>query len=220
MLKDGGTSLGLVMQIAILTFDGFNEIDSFVVCNILNRLRTRGWQAWITAPAERVSSRSGVTVEAQRPLEFAASAHAVVIGSGSKTDEIARDKAMLGRIRLDPSRQLVASQCSGALILNALGLLATKRVCTDLVTKPLFAGTGIEIVDRPFHAEGNLASAGGCLASQYVAAWMMMKRADEKAARETLFQVAPVGEKDLYVDRAIAAVRPFIDPPKLQGAAS
>ena len=30
------------MQIAVLTFDGFNEIDSFVVAHILNRLRRIG----------------------------------------------------------------------------------------------------------------------------------------------------------------------------------
>ena len=44
------------MQIAVLTFDGFNEIDSFVVSNLLNRLRSRSWQAWITAPAGRRSA--------------------------------------------------------------------------------------------------------------------------------------------------------------------
>ena len=33
------------MKIAILTFEGFNEIDSFVVLNLLNRLSNRGWKA-------------------------------------------------------------------------------------------------------------------------------------------------------------------------------
>ncbi len=206
------------MQIAILTFDGFNEIDSFVACNILNRVK--GWKASIVAPTDRVSSRSGVNVEAQQPLESAAAADAVIVGSGSKTDTISKDRAILDRIRLDPSRQLIASQCSGALVVNALGLLATKRVCTDHMTKPLFDGTGIEILDRAFHADGNLASAGGCLAAQYIAAWMMMRKADEKTARDVLYQVAPIGEKDLYIDRAIAAVRPYVSVPALQGAAS
>ena len=206
------------MQIAILTFDGFNEIDSFVACNILNRVK--GWKASIVAPAGRVSSRGGVTVEAQQPLEFAASADAVIVGSGSQTDTISKDRAVLDRIRLDSARQLVASQCSGALIVHALGLLATRRVCTDHMTKPLFDGTGIEILDRAFYADGNLASAGGCLAAPYIAAWMMMRAAGEKTARDVLYQVAPVGEKDTYVDRAITAVRPFVASPALQGAAS
>lgn len=31
------------MQIAVLTFEGFNELDSFVAAAILNRLKSRGW---------------------------------------------------------------------------------------------------------------------------------------------------------------------------------
>ena len=198
------------MQIAVLTFDGFNEIDSFVVSNLLNRLRPKGWNAWITAPADRVASKNGVVVAAQRPLEFAAAADAVVIGSGTHTDAIAEDPAMLARIRLDPRRQLIASQCSGALLLAALGLLKSRRACTDLVTRPLFEGSGIEILDRPFDADGTVATAGGCLAAQYIAAWMIAQVAGEDAARDALFAVAPVGEKDDYIDRAMGAVRPFL----------
>ena len=38
------------MEIAILTFDGFNELDSFVAAGIMNRLNAKGWKAQITAP--------------------------------------------------------------------------------------------------------------------------------------------------------------------------
>lgn len=30
------------MDIAILTFDGFNELDSFIALGILNRMKTEG----------------------------------------------------------------------------------------------------------------------------------------------------------------------------------
>jgi hypothetical protein len=42
---------------------------------------------------------------------------------------------------------------------------------------------------------------------------------DRRAARDARFQVAPVGEKDGYVDRAIAIVRPFVGA-AFRGAAS
>src|SRR3546814_9432531 len=103
------------MQIAVLTFDGFNELDSFVAAAILNRLRGQGWSAQIAAPTPQVTSMNGVTIDRQQPLEFAADADAVIIGSGIRTREIAADAAMLGRIRLDPARQLVGAQCSGTL---------------------------------------------------------------------------------------------------------
>jgi hypothetical protein len=38
------------MKIAILTFEGFNEIDSFVACGILNRMKKSGWKAEIACP--------------------------------------------------------------------------------------------------------------------------------------------------------------------------
>lgn len=38
-----------VMDIAVLTFDGFNEIDSFVFFSILNRLKAEGRNVRITS---------------------------------------------------------------------------------------------------------------------------------------------------------------------------
>ena len=57
------------MHIAILTFDGYNELDSFVAAGILNRMRSRGWHAFITCPTDEVTSMNGVTVRRQRDLE-------------------------------------------------------------------------------------------------------------------------------------------------------
>ncbi|HAJ19141.1 MAG TPA: AraC family transcriptional regulator, partial [Rhodospirillaceae bacterium] len=62
------------MQIAVLTFDGFNELDSFIAAGILNRMRPQGWKAFITCPSETVTSMNGVTVQAEKPLEFATQA--------------------------------------------------------------------------------------------------------------------------------------------------
>jgi transcriptional regulator GlxA family with amidase domain len=174
------------MQIAVLTFDGFNELDSFVAAAILNRLRGQGWAAHIAAPTPRVTSMNGVTIDRQKPLEFAAEADAVIIGSGIRTREIAGDAAMLDRIRLDPSRQLVGAQCSGTLLLARLGLIGDLPACTDLTTKPWVIEAGVEVLDAPFVAHGNVATAGGCLASQYLAAWVIARLAGEAAAEEAL----------------------------------
>lgn len=198
------------MRIAILTFDGFNELDSFIALGLLNRMT--GWRAEITSPAAQVTSMGGVTVTAQRPLEFANEADAVIFGSGIYTRAIAENSTILDRLRLDPLRQLIGSQCSGALLLARLGLLGDMPACTDLTTKPWLVEAGVRVEDGPFHARGPVASAGGCLSAQYLAAWLMLKAGGEEAAAKALHHAAPVGEKDAYVARLLAVVRPFAAP--------
>jgi hypothetical protein len=61
-------------------------------------------------------------------------------------------------------------------------------------------------------AHGNVATAGGCLASQYLAAWMIARLATLNDAEEAIHYVAPVGEKATYVERAMAVVGPFVTP--------
>jgi transcriptional regulator GlxA family with amidase domain len=203
------------MRIAIITFDGFNELDSFIALGMLNRLGSLGWKAQICGPTPQITSMNGVTVQSQQPLEFANEADAVIFGSGIYTRAIAEDHgrkgALLDRLRLDPVRQLIGAQCSGALLLARLGLLADMPACTDLTTKPWVVEAGVRVLDEPFHARGPIATAGGCLASQYLAAWVMVRGAGLKAAAQALHYVAPVGEKDAYVERTLGVVRPFIE---------
>jgi transcriptional regulator GlxA family with amidase domain len=198
------------VKIAVLTFDGFNELDSFVAAAILNRMKPQGWAAYITSPTPQVTSMNGVTIQRQRPLEFAAEADAVLIGSGIRTREIAADPAMLARIVLDPRRQLIGAQCSGTLLLARLGLVGDLPACTDLTTKPWVIEAGVDVLDAPFVAHGNVATAGGCLASQYLASWMIARMGTRADAESAMHYVAPVGEKDAYVARAMAVVSPFL----------
>ena len=202
------------MRIAIITFDGFNELDSFIAFGLLNRLSAEGWKAEITSPTTHVTSMNGLTVQAQQPLEFANDADAVIFGSGIYTRAIAQGMgqsgALLDRLQLDPLRQMIGAQCSGTLLLARLGLLADVPACTDLTTKPWVIEAGVRVVDAPFHARGPIATAGGCLASQYLAAWMMARGAGFEAAAKALHYAAPVGEKEAYVARLLDVVRPFL----------
>lgn len=202
------------MRIAILTFDGFNELDSFIALGLLNRLGHAGWKAEICSPTAHVTSMNGVTVQAQRPLEFANEADAVIFGSGIYSRAIAQgigqSGSVLDRLQLDPLRQMIGAQCSGVLLMARLGLLADMPACTDLTTKPWVIEAGVRVEDAPFHARGPIATAGGCLASQYLAAWMMVRGGGHDAAAKALHYAAPVGEKDAYVARLLDVVRPFI----------
>jgi transcriptional regulator GlxA family with amidase domain len=198
------------LQVAIVTFDGFNELDSFVALGLINRLRPRGWSAELACPAGEVTSMNGVVVQAQRPLEFANDADIVLFGSGIYTRAVAENSALLDRLRLDPLRQLVGGQCSGTLLLARLGLLGDMPACTDSTTKPWVVQAGVVVVDEPFRARGPIATAGGCMASIYLAAWAMWRGAGHDAAAQALHYVAPVGEKRAFVERVLGVVEPFM----------
>jgi transcriptional regulator GlxA family with amidase domain len=197
------------MHIAILTFEGFNELDSLIALGILNRVKKPGWRVTLSCPTPSVTSMNGVTVHAQSTLAEACVADAVIIGSGIHTREIANDPEIMGNLKLDPVRQLIGAQCSGTLLLAKLGLLGSAPACTDLTTKPWVQEAGIEVLNQPFYTQGNIATAGGCFASQYLAAWVIARTEGEEAARNALHYVAPVGEKEEYVSRAMKNIASY-----------
>lgn len=79
------------------------------------------------------------------------------------------------------------------------------------MTKPWVEEAGVSVLNQPFFAQGNVASAGGCLASQYLAFWLIARLAGLDAAENALHYVAPVGEKEQYLARALENVMPFLE---------
>ena len=195
------------MHISILTFDGFNELDSFIAYGILNRVRRDDWRVTIASPVERPRSMNGLVVDRQVSLAEACSADAVLVGSGMQTRQIAADDSLMAQLSLDPERQLLAAQCSGALLLAKLGLLNGIPACTDLTTRPWVVEAGVEVLEQPFFQQGNIATAGGCLASVYLAAWLIWRLSGDDAVAQAIHYVAPVDEKDALVQRVLEQLR-------------
>jgi len=195
------------VNIAILTFEGFNELDSFIASSILNKVQD--WNVKITCPSEKVTSMNGVTIDAQAPLEFANTADVVLIGSGIYTRDIAQDETILSRLTLDSTKQLIGAQCSGTLLMAKLGLLNNLPACTDLISKPWVIEAGVEILEQPFIANGNIATSGGCMSSEYLATWVMVKKSSTNVAKSILAYVAPVGEGEQHISQCLSAVEPY-----------
>jgi len=198
------------MHIAILTFDGFNELDSLIAYGMLSRISLLGdanWKVSISSPTARVTSMNGLTLDAHIDLKEANKADAVLIGSGMKTREVASDPSILSQLRLDPERQLIAAQCSGTFLLAKLGLIGQTPACTDSSSKPWVQAAGVNILNQAFFAHGNQATAGGCLSAQYISAWMIARLKGIAQAKEVLHYFAPVGEKEEYVARALSHIK-------------
>ncbi len=206
------------MHVAILTFEGFNELDSLIALGILNRVKRSAWRVSLACPTSRVRSMNGVVIDAQASLADARAADAIIVGSGLLTREIVKDAAIMEQLRFDTSRQLLGAQCSGALLLARLNLLRGVPACTDLTTKPWVEEAGVTVLNQPFYAEGNVATAGGCLASHYLAAWVIARLVGVNEAENAIHYVAPVGEKEQYVERAMGNIRPYLDADRMNAA--
>ncbi|MFN7098597.1 MAG: AraC family transcriptional regulator, partial [Gammaproteobacteria bacterium] len=143
-------------------------------------------------------------------LEEASKADAVIIGSGSMTRDIVKDESIMNRICLNARRQIIGAQCSGTLMLAKLNMLGSVPACTDLTTKPWVQEAGVEVLNQPLFAKGNVATAGGCMASAYLTAWIIAKLSDVEIAKNALYYFAPVGEKEEFVERALRNIIPYL----------
>jgi hypothetical protein len=192
------------MQVAAVTFDGFNEIDAFVADHILNWLRPEGWKAFITLrrqrgdPNERCAHASRVTGSILP--------HTPTRDHGQwrqKPRHCSRHRpARADTARSETSACRHATQCSGALLSAKLGLLDGLPVCTDLNTKTWISEAGVPMIEQPFYAKADVATAGGCLAPisrevDHLAFGIAGKRCDGATA------VTSVGQQTESIRRAM-----------------
>ena len=185
-------------NIAIVVFDKFTDVDLWLMWDLLNRVPD--WSVKIVGSAETHTSVTGIPVSTQDSIEFANSADAVLFVSGPGTRDCIKNDEWLSRFNLDPERQLIGSICSGSLILAKLGLLDGKTATTYPTSKELLGSFGVEVIEKPFVANGNVATAGGCLAQQYLVGWVIEKLADKDWSDLVLKSIQPVGEGLFFDD--------------------
>jgi putative intracellular protease/amidase len=180
------------MLVAQIVFDRFTDLDVFLSWDLLNRVRHPNWTVKLLGAADHHTSAAGLTIPMHGRLEEAADADAVLFASGASTRELRFDRAWLERLKIDPSRQLVGSMCSGALLLHALGLLEGKRATTYPTVTEILRDAGVRVVDEPFVREGNVATAAACLAGIDLASWVIETLLGAEARDAALSEVQPV----------------------------
>ena len=203
------------MKIAIVIFDKFTDIDLFLMWDLLNRVRIDGWEVKILGEKPAHLSATNIEIKTHGRIEEANDADAVLFVSGQGTRERIADEGWLAKFNLNAERQFIGSICSGSLILAKLGLLEGKTATTYPTSKTVLESFGVEVVEKPFIAHGKVATAGGCLAQQYLIGWIIENLADAEWKNLVLKAIQPVGEglffadaenlSKLYVSRVVGA---------------
>jgi putative intracellular protease/amidase len=188
------------MKIAIVIFDKFTDVDLWLMWDLLNRVQIENWKVSILGEKNAHVSATGIEVKTHGSVEEANNADAVLFVSGQGTRAKMIDRDWLSRFRLNSEKQFIGSICSGALILAALNLLNGKTATTYPTSKTTLESFGVETVEKPFVANGNVATAGGCLAQQYLVGWVIENLADAEWKTLILKSIQPVGEGLFFAD--------------------
>jgi transcriptional regulator GlxA family with amidase domain len=187
------------MKLAMVAFEGFTDVDLFLPWDLFFRVKEPGyaaydgeWDVRICADTPTLASYSGIRIDRHEPLAWANGADAVFVVSGPGSRGKIRDPAFLGALRLDAARQRIAAIDSGVLILAALGLLDGLSATTYPSVFGELEAMGVRTERRPMVVHGNVATGGGCLATQDLAAWIVEGLLGADVSRTILDSVAKV----------------------------
>jgi putative intracellular protease/amidase len=198
------------MKTAIVIFDKFTDVDLFLMWDLLNRVKVADWSVRIVGEKRSHVSSTGMSIDTHGRIEEANDSDCVLFVSGQGVREKITDEDWLRRFKLDPERQLIGSICSGSIILAKLGLLGGKTATTYPTSKTLLESFGVDVVEIPFVANGSVATAGGCLAQQYLIGWVIENLAGADWRNLVLKSIQPVGE-GLYFDD-VDGLQPLYTP--------
>jgi transcriptional regulator GlxA family with amidase domain len=187
-------------KIAIVIFDKFTDLDLWLMWDLLNRVRVENWEVKILGESETHLSATNIEVKTHGRIEEANDADAVLFVSGQSTRDRIADENWLSKFNLNPDKQFIGSICSGSLILAKLGLLEGKTATTYPTSKAVLESFGVEVVEKPFVAHGKTATAGGCLAQQYLIHWVIENLVDKDWADLVVKAIQPVGEGLFFAD--------------------
>jgi len=171
------------MRIAIVLYDGFDELDAIgpyeVLCNAAAGGADLSVELVTLEPVQHVTGSHGVEIMPHDRLERAWDMVIVPGGSWSARGEVGawgeaergELPAALSRLR-DGGAQMVAV-CTGAMLLSAAGITRGRRVTTRHRAMEALAAEGAEVVEARVVDDDDLVTAGGVLSGIDLALWLV-----------------------------------------------
>lgn len=161
------------MRIDVIIYDGFDELDAIGPYEVFGHATRAGadldvaYAALGKAPGDLVTASLGTTIRVQRTLGVADLV--VVPGGGWRNDGTtpgSRAEAVSGDlpralVELHAAGSLVASVCTGGMLLAEAGLLEGRRAVTHHSSIDDLPGYGVEVVRERVVDDGDIVTAGG-----------------------------------------------------------
>lgn len=170
---DEGRDAVLGSNVVFLAFPGMTLLDLVATHDAVARIRRMGFDpttrvriVGVRAPEPGVppwtEDGARFDVEATRPS--LADVDALIVPGGPGATAIASDPDVLAWLATYPTNRFVASVCTGASILGAMGRLRGKRATTHATAMHALAAHGAEAVSDRVVSDGATMTAGGVTA--------------------------------------------------------
>jgi transcriptional regulator GlxA family with amidase domain len=181
------------MQIDILLFDGFDDLDALGPNELLRHAARAGapFEVALTTldDAERVVTALGTTLIPDRALGERPGL--VLVPGGGLLDnsptgvlaEIERGAIPAALARLHGDGVAIASVCTGALLMAAAGLLVGRPATTNRLALDRLRETGAEVIDERVVDDGDLLTAQGVTSGFDLALWLVEREMGAEFAR-------------------------------------
>ncbi len=166
---------GVLIEIPL--FDGFDEIDAFGPFEVLS---SAGFPVSMVGGLRpgRVVSMRGVRLDVETVL---GEPDAVVVPGGGWLNRApegswaqAQRRELPDKLaKIAPTTRLIASVCSGAMLLASAGLLSGRRATTNRNAFDELRGYDVEVIDERVVDDGAIITAGGLTAGIDLGLWIV-----------------------------------------------
>ncbi len=172
------------MRIAVLIYDGFDELDAIGPYEVLRNAAVGGADVetlLVTRAAQpQVTGSHGLKIEPQATLEDGPFDLAIVPGGGWNDGagagafaEVQRGELPEELRALREAGTSVASVCTGGMLLASAGLLRGRPATTHHGAIEELRSQGAEVIEARVVDDGDLLSAGGVTAGIDLALWIV-----------------------------------------------
>jgi len=181
-------------RLAFIAFEGMTLLDLVGVYDPLSRIASMGFDRTTTceivaAHGGPVWRSDGARFEVARTRPQLHEFDVVVVPGGLGSRALARDVGFIEWLRGFPDNRLIASVCTGALLLGAAGRLAGRRATTHASALAELGAFGAAAVSERVVDEGQVVTAGGVTSALDLGLHLVERLAGEEVARAVARQM-------------------------------
>lgn len=179
------------MNVGFVAFDGMTALDFVGAYDPVTRLSTMGYLdlEWaVCARTETVTAAGGLRFEVDAVDGSLEGYDLVCVPGGAATRDLAADEEFLAWVRTAAGADVVASVCTGSLLLGAAGLLDGRQATTHPSAYDLLEAH-CEVLPARVVDAGDRVTARGVTSALDLGLWLVERYTDAETREEVATQM-------------------------------